>query len=129
MASDHSQEDCALHPRREVPVVQLQEQRPAGGRRDELQGDARRRRGRRGACYAFNDGRCSLPYCRFEMCAQCAEASTGSPDAVPVVWSSRGPRTGVCSTQPIEKCWGEPIEDSNETVGVSVCSQCDRTDS
>ena len=72
MASDHSQEDCALHPRREVPVVQLQEQRPAGGRRDELQGDARRRRGRRGACYAFNDGRCSLPYCRFEhVCSVC----------------------------------------------------------
>ena len=43
MASDHSQEDCALHPRREVPVVQLQKQRPAGSRRDKLQRDARRR--------------------------------------------------------------------------------------
>ncbi len=72
MASDHSQEDCALNPRREVPVVQLQEQRSAGSRREEPQGDTRRRRGRRGACYAFNDGRCSLPYCRFEhVCSVC----------------------------------------------------------
>ncbi len=54
------------------------------------------------------------------MCAQCEEASTGSPCAVPVVWSGRGPRTGVCSTQPIEKCWEGPIEDSNRLL-VSVC--------
>ena len=67
MASDHAQEECALHPNREVPVVQLQDHRLGRLRREEQAlGDQRRRRGRRGACYAYNDGRCTTPFCRFE---------------------------------------------------------------
>ncbi len=71
MASDHSQDECALHPNRDVPVVQIQE-RAGRWRKDEAQGEARRRRGRRGACYAYNEGRCPLPYCRFDhVCSLC----------------------------------------------------------
>jgi len=71
MASDHAQDECALHPNREVPVVQIQE-RAGRWRKDEALGEARRRRGRRGACYAYNEGRCSLPYCRFDhVCSTC----------------------------------------------------------
>lgn len=70
MSSDHAQEECALHPNREVPVVQLQDNR--GRHRREEQVEQRRRRGRRGACYAFNDGRCAVPFCRFEhVCSVC----------------------------------------------------------
>ena len=67
MASDHAQEECALHPNREVPVVQLQDHQLGRIRREEQAfGDQRRRRGCRGACYAYNDGRCAIPFCLFE---------------------------------------------------------------
>ena len=73
MASNHAQEECALHPNREVPVVQLQDHRLGRLRREEQAlGEQRRRRGRRGACYAYNDGRCAIPFCWFEhICSVC----------------------------------------------------------
>ncbi len=72
MSSDHAQEECALHPNREVPVVQLQDSRGRSRREEQVLGEQRRRRGRRGACYAFNDGRCAVPFCRFEhVCSVC----------------------------------------------------------
>ncbi len=47
------------------------------------------------------------------MCAQYVEASIGSRCAGPAGWSGRGHQTGVHRTQPIEKCWGQFIEDSD----------------
>ncbi len=72
MSSDHAQEECVLHPNREVPVVQLQDSRGRSRREEHVLGEQRRRRGRRGACYAFNDERCTVPFCRFEhVCSVC----------------------------------------------------------
>ena len=61
LQTDHSQEDCALNPARVVQVVRLSEpsrERREGGRT----GEHSTKRRRRGACYAWNDGRCSLPH-------------------------------------------------------------------
>ena len=70
LMADHSQEDCALHPGRDVPVVRLREVAPGPSHRDDP--EQRKRRGRRGACFAFNDGRCTAPHCRFEhVCSTC----------------------------------------------------------
>ena len=67
MMSDHSREECALHPNRAVPMVQFREP----SRREEV-ADPRRKRGRRGACYAFNDGKCSSQYCKYDhVCSHC----------------------------------------------------------
>lgn len=71
MMSDHSQDDCALHPSRTLPMVQFRDAMMAGpSRREEV--EPRRKPRSRGACYAFNDGKCSSPYCRFEhICSRC----------------------------------------------------------
>lgn len=72
LLSDHTQEECALHPNRALPVVQFRE--PGGMNRREgmsSQGE-RKKKGRRGACFAWNDGHCPTPYCRFEhVCSKC----------------------------------------------------------
>ncbi len=99
MASDHSQDECALHPSRDVPMVQIQE-RVMRWRREEAQGEQRRRRGRRGACYAYNEGKCFLPYCRFEhVCSVC-----GGQDHRKSTCRSRGhrvpERSGPAAPQP-----------------------------
>ncbi len=59
LMADHSQEDCALHPGRDVPVVRLRDTASTPARREDP--EWRRRRARRGACFAFNDGRCAAP--------------------------------------------------------------------
>ena len=70
MMSDHEQEDCALHPNRALPLVQLRDLGVGPSRREEHEDP--RRRAARGACFAYNDGRCSSPYCRFEhVCSRC----------------------------------------------------------
>ena len=80
MIADHSQEECALHPNRALPVVQMQEVRR--GRREEPRpreephprppDGYKQRAGRRGPCFQWNDGRCTHPYCRFEhVCSHC----------------------------------------------------------
>ena len=59
-ASDHAHEDCALHPGRNVPVVRMGlETTPRDSRA--RRGEARRGQSRQ-PCYAWNDGRCVLPY-------------------------------------------------------------------
>ena len=71
LQTNHSQEDCALNPARVVQVVRLREpsrERREGGRT----GEHSTKRRRRGACYAWNDGRCSFPNCRFDhICLRC----------------------------------------------------------
>ena len=75
LLSDHSQEDCALHPSKALPIVQFKESALGISRRDRERGEESppRRRIRRGACYAWNDGRCTAqPYCHFEhVCSKC----------------------------------------------------------
>ena len=74
MLSDHSSDECALHPGRGIPLLQIQDQLSRRARRSEdvSMGDQMRRMGRRGACYAFNDGKCVSPICRFEhICSTC----------------------------------------------------------
>ncbi len=68
LMADHAQEDCALHPNRSLPVVQLWEME---GRRPPP--EPRRKRRRAGPCYAWNEGRCSYTNCRFEhVCLHCS---------------------------------------------------------
>ena len=74
LASDHAQEDCALHPQRAVPVVRFKE--TGCGMREDWRGrtpEPRRKRPRKGACFAWNDDRCTLLNCRFEhVCSKCS---------------------------------------------------------
>ncbi len=72
-ASDHGQEECALQPSRAVPTVRMSHPGPS---REEYrpQGfELPRKKRRRGACYAWNDGRCEAENCPFEhACSRCA---------------------------------------------------------
>ena len=90
LASDHGQEDCALHPQRAVPVVRFKE--TGSGLREDWRprtSEPRRKRPRKWACFAWNDGQCSLQNCRFEhVCSKCSgdhrrsqcRANRGDPD-------------------------------------------------
>ena len=73
LSSDHGQEECALHPQRAVPVVRFKES--GASLRDEWRlkpGELRRKRPRKGACFAWNDGRCTTQNCPFEhVCSKC----------------------------------------------------------
>lgn len=68
MLSDHSQEECALRPQQTIrESVRRDERREPVREREE-----RSRHRKRGACFAWNDGNCGLPYCRFEhVCSKC----------------------------------------------------------
>lgn len=59
LAADHTQEDCALHPVMSLSVVLLHERTRST--------TAQETREVRGACYTFNDGRCTASYCCFEV--------------------------------------------------------------
>lgn len=51
-------------------MVQLQGHMAGPSRREEPY--RRKKGGARGACFAFNEGKCSFPYCRFEhVCSIC----------------------------------------------------------
>ena len=69
LMSDHTQEECALH-------QFLSQSANEGGkielRKEPGKVEERPRLKRRGACFAWNDGNCRLPYCRFEhVCSKC----------------------------------------------------------
>ena len=83
LLSDHLPEECALHPDRAMPVVRLTDRTGAGEwrarsperrgrsseRRDQEPG---RKRQRKGACFLWNDGKCSSARCRFDhVCSRC----------------------------------------------------------
>jgi len=68
MMADHTREECALHPNRSLPVVQMREVE-SQGRASESR---RRRPGRSGPCYAWNDGTCTFTRCRYDhVCSVC----------------------------------------------------------
>lgn len=67
LLSDHAQDECALQVKSPGPIFRRSET-PGGPRGKEEKG----RRRRRGACYAWNDGKCTTPYCRFDhVCSRC----------------------------------------------------------
>lgn len=69
LETDHLSVYCALAP------INPPGKASRGTQREGYGEDRRPNRGRseiRGACFAWNDGRCSLPYCRFKhVCAKC----------------------------------------------------------
>ena len=79
MMADHAREECALHPNRSLPVVQLKEAGRAATReswrapRELERPSEKKRRVRRGVCFAFNEGVCKFgPDCRFDhQCTVC----------------------------------------------------------
>jgi len=73
---DHSAEECALYNPRPMaetgiaPVGSVMrggyEEKPVKG------GEWRRKRSRRGACYAWNDGKCGAQHCQYDhVCSRC----------------------------------------------------------
>lgn len=101
LASDHAQEDCALHPQRAVPVVRFREtvqiQREDWKQR---YGEPPRKRSKRGACFAWNDGKCTIPNCRFEhVCSKCS----GDHRRALCKWNKSNPegQRGSESRQPV----------------------------
>ena len=73
MQSDHTHEECALHPNRAVPVIHIKESMGTGGREEARPPRSQdRKRPYKGACFAWNDGRCTAPFCRFNhVCSRC----------------------------------------------------------
>ena len=70
LASNHAQEDCALYPPSAVPAGRFREQARSNRREDRHHHEPRR--SWKGPCYAWNDGKCGAPYCRFEhVCSRC----------------------------------------------------------
>ena len=66
MLTDHSHEECALHPNRNAPIVQM---RDMGQQRSQ---EPRRKRERAGPCYAWNEGKCTFARCRYDhVCSRC----------------------------------------------------------
>ena len=91
MSSDHTHDECALHPKRSVPVIQITESARGAVKEDSrLPRGQERKRLARGACFAWNDGRCTTPLCRFShVCSRClspdhkrpaCRAKWGEPD-------------------------------------------------
>ena len=67
MLSDHTQEECGLHQNHGRPIVQARDIGAALPR-----GPERRKRERMGACYAWNEGKCTFLRCRYEhACSRC----------------------------------------------------------
>ena len=81
MLSDHTVEECALHPSRSVPVIRIGEWISDGSKEEaRMPRGQERRRPPRGACFAWNDGRCSVPYCRFShFCSRCGSSDHRRP--------------------------------------------------
>ena len=64
--SNHTHEECALHPNRAVPVICIKESVGTGGGEEaRLPRSQDLKRPYRGACFAWNNGRCTAPFCRF----------------------------------------------------------------
>lgn len=75
--SDHTPEECALHPNRSMPVIQLRGEFGTTGHRErewaERPPETKRQRGPSvRPCFAWNDGKCAYQNCRFDhVCARC----------------------------------------------------------
>ena len=72
MLSDHTDEECALHPKRSVPVIQIAESTRGAVKEDPQfpRGKERKRLVRGDVCFAWNYGRCTTPFRRYShVCA------------------------------------------------------------
>ena len=74
--SDHTQEECALHLSRALPVFQLRGEAGHGHRDREWPERLPEPKRQRGAsvrpCFSWNDGKCTYPQCRFDhVCSRC----------------------------------------------------------
>ena len=68
MLPDHGQDDCALHPSRSLPTIRLSDMAERRFRPVQRRGKSAGKR----PCFAWNDGRCSLPYCLYDhVCSKC----------------------------------------------------------
>jgi hypothetical protein len=67
LLSDHTQDECALQSHKAAPGGRGESSGELGRSQDD-----RGRRRRKGACFAWNSGKCFLPYCRFDhVCSRC----------------------------------------------------------
>ena len=75
LETDHVDEECALAPTAPQPRQPMPSQGPQGSLSHQDLSIREGRPGRgssRGVCYAWNEGRCTYPYCRFRhICAKC----------------------------------------------------------
>ena len=81
MMSDHTHEECSLHPSCAVPLVCIRES-PSGGMREKvyLPKDPELKRVPRRGCFSWNDGSYTTPYCRFNhMHSQCSSPNHRRP--------------------------------------------------
>ena len=80
LSSDYSHDDCALHPSRSMPVVRVREARQASFPEEPRPRGQDRKRGARGACFAWNDGDCTNSYCRYShVCSRCGNGEHKRP--------------------------------------------------
>ena len=91
LMSGHSHEECALHPNQAMTVVHVREAGGSRGKEDSwLSKGQECKKSRRGACFAWNDGRCRVPFCKIShICSRCGSwehkrplchARSGEPD-------------------------------------------------
>jgi hypothetical protein len=97
--SNHTQEECALHPSRETcKNGTVLRPKMAGG-------------GGGGACYAHNDGKCSVLYCRFNhVCSVCVCGGGGGAQ------KSRQAEDGPSSNHKSRVCTWETVSRRYEFV-------------
>ena len=83
MLPDHTDEECALHPNREVPLIRMRE--PAARTREEIRmvrPEMGRKKPRKGACFAWNGSECARKNCFFEhACSRCFSRDHTRPRA------------------------------------------------
>lgn len=72
LASDHNHSECALHPNQSLPVVRVGQAAVPQVRDEGSQRRQDRKRSVKGPCFAWNDGMCTGPYCRYShVCSKC----------------------------------------------------------
>ena len=92
MLSDHTVEECALHPSKSVLVIHIGEWISERSKEEaQMPRGQERRRPPRGACLAWNDGRCSTPYIAASaIVAHGVGVRTTESPSVALIWSQTG---------------------------------------
>ena len=94
---DHAQEDCALNSHRVLPLVQFRDLGAGPSRREEYEP---RHQLSRGACFAFNNGKCSSPCCRFDhVCTRCGGNHRKSSCRSRPRGDLKEERSGICNQE------------------------------
>ena len=71
--SDHSHEECAMHPKQAMTMVHVREAVESRSKEDSwLPRGQEHKRPMRGACFAWNDSKCQVYLSRFsQVCSRC----------------------------------------------------------